>query len=505
MKLLALILPIILLASGCTSNEPVKTDLTAHEFSSSAPPDASPMETLKIAYPKWDEKESSDPLTVVAMQRPDGICSFHLNAIEAPLDWYRNALIKYVEDSGGEILDEGELIDYRMETEDGNYTFYSQTKGVFCADKSYYVIYSCLEDKYDINTGEEIFDSMYCVRDWEVRQSENRKLGLTVNPGGEKTNLSLYYNAYNIARNSGVQHVHSYVQWGDVEERKGYFNWTVSDFLFSLIRGKGFTTSVSFSDIHSSVKGEFPSDFTFRGWDDPVMIERFSDFVITFLDRHGDVITHVEIGNEVDIYMHMHPDELNDYAVFYQGVYDRVKKAYPDVKVGIIFAYHDMMHNGEVRVYEKLAHIGDFDAFTLYIYNRPGFIFDRDPSEFLEHMEEIEELTGNRTFAMEEIGWNTDPGLKGKESDQVKHVGYFFDYLESAPERVDYMNYFMLHDGAKDNCIEQGKSFLEDDSPYLENEEFMDTFSDFLCYLGMINNDGTPKAAWEEWTKRTGN
>lgn len=193
---------------------------------------------------------------------------------------------------------------------------------------------------------------------------------------------------------------------------------------------KGLEVSIAFDIIHTSVMGKLPDDIKFKGWDDPIIISRFSDFVIKYIERYKDTIGYVEIGNEVDIYFNIHPEDLSSYKIFYREVYDNIKKAHPDVKVGTVFAYHELRKNNNFEVYRTLSQIGDFDAFTLYVYNS-GFIFDRDPVEIYNYLQEIEKLTGNRKFALEEVGWNAYPGLQGNENDQRQAVKYFFDYLEA--------------------------------------------------------------------------
>ncbi len=290
--------------------------------------------------------------------------------------------------------------------------------------------------------------------------------------------------------------------WGDIENRSGSYNWLGTDFINNLIQNKGLEVSVVFNIIHTSVVGKLPEDITFKKFDDPELVRRFTDFVLKYIDRYRDIISYVEIGNEVDIYLNSHPDELQSFRSLYQQVYNSIKEKYPDLPVGTVFAYHDMKKSNAFWVYHNLS-FGDFDDFTLYIYS-DGFIFNRDPSEVGRHLKEIEQLTGSRKFGMEEVGWSTSPKLQGKEEDQRETVKEFFNYLEQAPNRLQFMNYFLLHDGKEDDCMEQAKSFIEPDHPILENKEFMDIFSDFLCQLGLIKNDGTEKLAWAEWVKRAG-
>ena len=67
----------------------------------------------------------------------------------------------------------------------------------------------------------------------------------------------------------------------------------------------------------------------------------------------------------------VNPDEVEPYKKFYSQVKNNIKAHYPDMMVGTVFAYHEFDVGDSWFVYHNLS-IGDFDAFTLYIYSE-GF------------------------------------------------------------------------------------------------------------------------------------
>lgn len=489
------IAPIILLIliAGCVQQE------AKEKFAEYVTPNSSSMETFSISYPEWDPRNTTDDFAVISLQRYDKRCNFQLNRIQAPLDWYMQAIRGYVLQNGGEIISDFPDFTYEL-TADGKFTFLSKVKGIFCNDNGYYVMFFCLNDSFDESMYQQIIGSMSCNKSWSVPTRPNRKIGMVINPVNDSNSYTDFANSFNIARNTGVQVTHYSIFWGEIEIEEGKYNWTVPDYIMNFVRYKGLELSAKFQIIHTSVLGKIPKDINFTSFDDPLLISRFKAFVLAYIARYKDIIEYVEIGNEVDIYLNQHKSEVPAYAVLYREVYSAIKAAYPDILVGTVFAYHDMKRNKAEWIYHNLS-IGDMDSFTLYIYNE-GFIFDRNPSEISDYILEVEALTQNRTFAFEEVGWNTYPTLKGREEDQVKAVDYFFDYLEQAPPRLQFMNWFALHDGSKQNCLKAGESFFEPDNPWLNNTQFMDIFSDFICYLGLIRNDGTPKQAWSKWVSR---
>lgn len=485
-KIFLIMITLSLLVSGCENRSTEGTQTENHitqNYTSSGS-----REIFSISSPDWEAIASDDPFNNITLRK--GQCTFALNVVDAPQDWYEKAVKGFIKNNSGTILTESPL-SYTL-TGSG-YTFKTRTKALFCDDRTNFALFTCLESQFDEKKAVDIFDSMSCNKEWKTPVRTNKKLGLLVSPQNA-TDIKSYYQAYNLARDNGVQMTHQYASWGEN-------NWANNDLVFGTIKNKGLKTSVAFSVIHTSVIGKLPEDIEFRGWDDPALISGFSDFAIDYIERYRDVIEYVEIGNEVDIYLYNHKDELGSYKIFYKNVYDNIKKAHPDIKVGTVFAYHTLKSNNNFDVYRTLSPIGDFDAFTLYIYNQ-GFVFDREPIEIYKHLQEIEKLTGDRKFALEEVGWNAYSGLGGTEEDQRRAVSYFFDYLENAPERLEFLTWFILHDGTEKGCMESAKTFIEPGDPMLENDEVMNDFSDFICYLGLIKSDGTPRAGWYEFMER---
>ncbi len=64
------------------------------------------------------------------------------------------------------------------------------------------------------------------------------------------------------------------------------------------------------------------------------------------------------------------------------------------------------------------------------------------------------------------------------------------------------MTWFILYDSSEEESRKVAESFIEPDDPILENDRFMDPFSNFIRYLGLIESDGTPREGWTEFTQR---
>lgn len=255
---------------------------------------------------------------------------------------------------------------------------------------------------------------------------------------------------------------------------------------------EGFEVSLVVNVIHTTLRGPMPPDLYDRPFDDPVFIQRFTDFILAALERYP--VQYLSIGNEVNDYFVSHRNEIPAYKTFFLSIQEAIKEEYPDLKVGMTFAYHDAEKSNSIDIIRDLD-LGDFLPLTLYLYN-PGFLFDRDPGELESYLDQILDLAGDKPVALVELGWNTAESLSGTQEDQEAFVREAFRLLSLHRDRIEFISWFDLHDSKAENTLGPALTFLPKDSYLIQDEEFMTSFVDFLTYLGLRENDGTPKLAW---------
>jgi hypothetical protein len=235
-----------------------------------------------------------------------------------------------------------------------------------------------------------------------------------------------------------------------------------------------------------------PEDLQNRAFDDPEFIQRFTAFILDVLDRYP--VEYLSIGNEVNDYFVKHRDEIAAYKTFFLTVYDAIKLQYPDLKVAMTFAYHDAESQNALDIIQQLD-LGDFLPVTLYLYDQ-GFQFTRDPAELEGYVNQILDLAGDKPAAFVEIGWNTAESLGGTQTDQAQFLSEAFRLLAEHREQIEFLSWFSLHDSKPENSSDAALTFLTDRPDLATNQDFMIVFIDFLNYLGLRENDGTPKEAW---------
>jgi hypothetical protein len=282
------------------------------------------------------------------------------------------------------------------------------------------------------------------------------------------------------------------LSWGEVEPVEGERIWEWQDALMGYRVHEGFEISLVVNLIHTNLRGPIPEDLAEKDFDDPEFIERFTTFILEVLERYP--VQYLSIGNEVNDYFVRHRDEIPAYKTFFLAVKDRIHQEYPDLQVAMTFAYHDAETTNALDIIREL-NLGDFLPVTLYLYNSP-FEFTRDPAELEKYLDRILDLAGDTPIAFAEIGWNTADSLSGSEEDQEAFIREIFRLLSLHREQIEYISWFNLHDHTLDTTTQSALTFLPPNAVQIQDDLFMRDFVDFLTYLGLRDNDGTPKLAW---------
>jgi len=371
---------------------------------------------------------------------------------------------------------------------------------LYCDAKTYEITGVALEN--DFKQYEILFrqaqDSAVCDNSDRAQQLDTGALGMIVIPAtvdGDNFNPSAYQEALALARDSGVQVSHYYFHWGDFEVEPGIYDWTVPDYIVEANALEGLQLSIVVSIIHTSVRGRIPDDLVDLSFDDPIFIQRLSDFLSAFADRYAGRLHYLSIGNEVNNYFANHREEIPAYASAFEHTRNAIHAVNPDLPIGIVFAYHDAETLSTTDIIQELNR-GDYVAYTMYLYNQ-GFHFRRDPAEIGSYLDRMTTLAGDTPVIIVETGWSTALELDGSEEGQAEYVRQLFAALSERREKIRFVSWFVMHDPKPESCERDALTFFE---PGTEPDQtFMQAFTTFICYFGLRKSDGTPKLAWDVW------
>ncbi len=316
------------------------------------------------------------------------------------------------------------------------------------------------------------------------------KIGMWINP--KHADMKFYDEALETAREAKVQIAHLYVQWGSVEKSSGKYDWAVPDYILGKFKKNGFEAVVVIPIIFTTKLDIMPEDIVFERFSDPEFVDRFVQFTRILADRYSDTVKYLVIGNEVDIYLSQHTDEASDFRSLVEAVADA-----HDIVVGTEFAIHSVVQNKSENIAEK-ALAGDMVFYTLYPTGE-NFSFGGEP-DLEKYFTAMFNLARGKKIAVVETSWSSSPNLESSEEKQAEYVREIFGILKENREKIEFLMWITLYDSTPEECRKAAEFFVTGvDDASLGNREFMARFSDFMCFLGLRREDGTPKPAWDEW------
>ncbi|MFH1425514.1 MAG: glycosyl hydrolase 53 family protein [archaeon] len=285
---------------------------------------------------------------------------------------------------------------------------------------------------------------------------------------------------YKEAADAGLSYSTYYKRWGEIELNKDNYDWSNIDDSVNWVADAGLKSAFIAQIIDVNQVGKLPSDLTFTSFTDSELKTRFQDFLLTVIDRHSE-IKYIWIGLEIDGYLKDNREQIPEFYEFYDDTYKAIKSQHPEVTIGTISTYHDAKTRNELDIIETLGKTGDIIGLTYY----PQFL-SQDTSKIPEHFADISSIASklNKKFAITESGWSTK-GFEGTKAQQLK---FMQEILNLEINNIEYYAFYNLHD-------------VPIEYYGLENYDIAtsDQYVTFLLNLGLKNNDGTEKPAWEEF------
>lgn len=207
--------------------------------------------------------------------------------------------------------------------------------------------------------------------------------------------------------------------------------------------------------------------------------QEYRNSAINFIKKYKP--KYFAIGIEINTLYEKFSQDFNEFATFYNEVYDSLKSESPNTNVFTIFQLEKMKglngglfggendkNNNQWFLMDKFK--SDLAAFTTY----PSLIY-KDPSDIPpDYYSEIKSHTSKR-IAFTEIGWHSAPSPIGWESSQNKQsqfISIFFNLTKNLNKEMSIW------------------SFLYD-------QKTMEPFNS----MGLFENNGNPKKSWSAWAE----
>jgi hypothetical protein len=145
------------------------------------------------------------------------------------------------------------------------------------------------------------------------------------------------------------------------------------------------------------------------------------------------------LGNEINDYFYLHPEELEDYFSLYDEAYARIKEVSPETKVFVVFSYSHMADNDQFDMLTRFNDRADLIGITTYPWKQ----FD-DPGDIPDdYYSKIEEYT-DKPVAFTEIGWISSVEKGSSEAEQADYLVRFLELTDDMD--VEMVNWLFLHE-----------------------------------------------------------
>ncbi|UCD03352.1 MAG: glycosyl hydrolase 53 family protein [Candidatus Aenigmatarchaeota archaeon] len=140
------------------------------------------------------------------------------------------------------------------------------------------------------------------------------------------------------------------------------------------------------------------------------------------------------LGNEVNDYFYLNPDDLEPYLTLLEEAYAAIKMESPDTKVMVVLSFTHLIDNNQWFLFEKFNDKVDIIGLTTY----PWKHYDSPDDIPADYYSRITKYT-NRPIAFTEIGWPSD-----NEKMQAEFLLRFVELTKDM--NIEMVNWLFLHD-----------------------------------------------------------
>ncbi|MEM1042655.1 MAG: hypothetical protein AAGI91_08505 [Bacteroidota bacterium] len=296
-----------------------------------------------------------------------------------------------------------------------------------------------------------------------------------------------------------------YVDWPDLEPEPGVY--TLDDFTEALdaVQALGLTPFVNLTvgDIEDY---NLPDDLSDGSGglgdgvslDDPAIIERFGrvlDRVVPILAARGGF--YLGVGNEIDSrFDGEFPEERAPYVRFVEAARERVHDIEPRLAVGVTLTAGAI--RAQSQTFRDLRAVTDIIPFNygpiqLDVPLEDFFtVFALD--DILDDFREVAAAYGSGPIAIQELTCPSPESMGASDAWQRGCFERLFAEIGRTPQ-VRFASIFTFQDFGGATCDLFNEAIwgdeLDDLPPALAQR-----LRDYVCFLGVVAPDGTPKPAW---------
>lgn len=276
--------------------------------------------------------------------------------------------------------------------------------------------------------------------------------------------------------------------WHDLEPKKETYD--IDGRLGTLAYGisQGLVPYFGISVINT-VRRDLPDDLADAQWDNPEFLTRFTKLIDATSKKLPQSVPYILVGNEVDVYLEKHPDEIDGFFTFFSKASAIVKQRYPNAKVNMSITFEGLLRGkARTEIIARAITASDDAVFTFY----PFFDWKPvPPADTPKLLDTLVEHAQGKNILLQEVGYPSATSLKSSEAQQAEFFQHIIPAINQQPQ-IKLASVFLLTDFDAKVCSMFTAYYGLNSWSGPSNP-----FHDFLCSLGVHDEDGKPKAAWK--------
>jgi len=253
------------------------------------------------------------------------------------------------------------------------------------------------------------------------------------------------------------------------------------------LAGYGFTSILVNIPIIAINARSMPADIAGLPFNDQAVKDRYRLLIDQVLPYLNSSVKYVSLGNEVDTYFSTHPLEWLQYKELIEDARTYIRSLKPNIKVGVTTTFDGATFTQAANVASLNANM-DIIILTYYPTS-PSFVV-RSPLTVDADLAEMIAIAGNKQLVLQEWGYPTSATLSSSEQMQADFIMYTFSsWRQYGSNRIPFISFFKRRDWDAAQC-----------TALTQGQVTGQNFFEFMCSLGLLNNNGTPKMAYSALT-----
>ena len=290
------------------------------------------------------------------------------------------------------------------------------------------------------------------------------------------------------AKSLGVQFTCLMAQWSALEPRSGEYRLAELENGVRGLTSAGLRMCITVQTLDTNNR-TLPADLRNEPFDSPVVRERFEALLNALAPKLTDAVRYVMLGNEADVYLAAHPNEIEAYAGFVERGREHLRTLRPGLSVGVTTTFNGLRDNPQIVGRINAA----MDVFALTYYPIKSDFRVRPVSDIASDFDQMTQAAGQRPLLLQAVGYPADHGSGSSEDQQAEFVDAIFDAIREHASQVCSFSFFLLHDFDR-RTVDQLLAYYGSADP---------SFRAYVSTLGLKRSDGVPRKAWTRFQARS--